>query len=199
MSTLPMPKFLVRDARPEDCDSIYRMIYDLAVYEKMPEKVAISAETLREDAFGHSHPPRFHALVVQLVVDGERGEIEVKTVGYSIYNEVYCSFAGAHLWIEDIFVEEQYRKFGLAGAIVRKLAAYADAHSMDRIEWNVLGWNQLAIGFYKSIGAVDLSTNGRSEGRKEGLSLFRLTEEKYKAYLDRREEQSANGPVITIM
>lgn len=193
---LPKPKFVVRDARPEDCASIYQMIYELAVYEKMAERVAISAETLREDAFGDGHPPRLHALIVQLVVEGSEGrrDTEVKAVGYSIYNEVYASFAGAYLWIEDIFVAEAYRRFGLAKALVRKLAAYAKDRQMEKIEWNVLGWNQLAIGFYKSIGAQDMSEEKKE---KKGLSLFRLTEEKYRQFLS-REEESLNASMITI-
>lgn len=183
-------KFVLRDARPEDCEAIFQMIYDLAIYEKMGERVAITAETLREDAFGDGHPPRFHALVVQLVESSAEGEdTEVTAVGYSIYNEVYSSFTGAYLWIEDIFVAEDYRRFGLAKAIVRKLAAYAKDKQLDRIEWNVLGWNQLAIGFYKSIGAQDVSED-------KNLSLFRLTEEKYRQFLS-REEESLSAPIIT--
>ena len=176
MSTDSTPKFVVRDARPEDCTAIYQMIYDLSVYEKMPEKVTITAETLKFDGFGQGHPPRFYALVVEKV---DKHENALETVGYSIYNDIYCTFRGRLLWIEDIFVAEKYRKFGLAGAIIRKLATFAEREKIDHIDWNVLAWNQLAIGFYHSIGAVNVSDG------YDGLNLFRLTEEKYKQLLEK--------------
>ena len=61
--------------------------------------------------------------------------------------------------IEDIYVCPSYRDFGLGGAIFRKLAMIAAKDKKDRIEWDVLKWNQKAISFYQSIGAFDLTVS----------------------------------------
>jgi len=169
-----MFSYLIRDARPDDCVHIHRLIYDLAVYERMPNNVAITPEILIEDAFGAGHPPRFMALVV---VDRQQ-QPESNIIGYCIYNESYSNFRGRALWIEDIYIQDEHRSRGLAGGIVRKLATYAQREQMAHIEWSVLAWNQLAIGFYNKLGAINRT-------QSEGWTLYRWTQQQYSDYLSR--------------
>ena len=104
-------------------------------------------------------------------------------VGYSIYNEKYSTWKGRILWIEDIYICVPYRKFGLGGAIVRKLASIASKDTMDRIEWSVFRWNHNAVSFYQSVGAFDLT-------KAEDWLLYRFNEDKYREYLARPFKQA---------
>lgn len=72
--------YVIREALPSDMDEIHRLIMELAVYEKMPEQVKITPETLRFDAFGEGHPPRFFSYVVERVGSHQ-------LAGYTIFNE----------------------------------------------------------------------------------------------------------------
>jgi ribosomal protein S18 acetylase RimI-like enzyme len=42
---------------------------------------------------------------------------------------------------------------GIGKALLRHLAGLAIARGCGRMDWNVLAWNEPAIGFYKKLGA----------------------------------------------
>ncbi|MCA9647432.1 MAG: GNAT family N-acetyltransferase, partial [Myxococcales bacterium] len=61
------------------------------------------------------------------------------------------------LYLEDLFVRESARKSGVGGALLVALARIAVERGYARMEWSVLDWNQLAIDFYKGLGAFPMS------------------------------------------
>ena len=56
-----------------------------------------------------------------------------------------------------MFVVPEARRSGAGGAILRHLAAEAVRRGCGRLEWVVLDWNALAIGFYEKLGAKRMS------------------------------------------
>lgn len=163
-------EYVVREARPADCESILALITELAVYEKMPDQVELTADQLREDGFGQGHAPRFQALVVEKVDNKQ-------IIAFSIFIDKYSTWKGRFLWIEDLYVSNAYRRLGVGEAMVRKLAKRAKEAAMPRIEWNVLAWNQLAIDFYKKkLGAIDLTES-------EQWHVFRFPRPTYEQFL----------------
>ena len=48
----------------------------------------------------------------------------------------------------------EYRGSGLGRALLASLAGLAIERGYARLEWAVLDWNQPAIDFYRSLGAV---------------------------------------------
>jgi ribosomal protein S18 acetylase RimI-like enzyme len=48
----------------------------------------------------------------------------------------------------------EYRGSGLGKALLMSLAGLAVERGYARLEWAVLDWNQPAIDFYRSLGAV---------------------------------------------
>ncbi len=76
------------------------------------------------------------------------------SVGYALFFFSYSPAAGAPiLYIEDLFVEEEYRLQGLGKALLSKLATIALKKDCCRMEWHSFAWNEKAIGFYKNLGA----------------------------------------------
>lgn len=131
----------VRDATPQDCAEIHRMLEALAEYERAPGAVKVTAETLRRDGFGAD--PKFAAAIAEL--DGA-------PVGFTLWTYNYSTWEGRRgLFLEDIFVEDRARRFGIGRALMADLARRALAQGFGRIDLNVLTWNP-AREFYQSVG-----------------------------------------------
>jgi GNAT superfamily N-acetyltransferase len=137
----------IRDARPEDADTLLTLIDALADYEKLERPTAEARARLTHDAFERT-PVRFYAVIA---------EHDGKPVAYSLFFETYSSFlAKPTLYLEDLFVLPDARRFGVGDAIFRYLAGEALRRGCGRMEWACLDWNQLAIGFYEKRGAQHL-------------------------------------------
>ncbi len=57
------------------------------------------------------------------------------------------------LFLEDLVVTEELRGTGLGKLLFDAVVAEARATGANRMKWQVLEWNEPAIGFYKKIGA----------------------------------------------
>lgn len=134
----------VRRARPGDESHIARFIRDLARYERLEHQLALSEDRLREHLFGGE--PVCEALIV---------DHDAAPVGFALFFVSYSTFeCRPCLFLEDLYVDPEYRGHGYGLALLRALAANAVSRGMPRLDWHVLDWNQLAIDFYKRQGAT---------------------------------------------
>ena len=79
-------------------------------------------------------------------------------VGFALYFFNYSTWRGQRgIYLEDLFVQEDHRKKGIAFSLMQFLAKTAKEEDCGRIDWSVLKWNQLAIDFYKRLGASEMS------------------------------------------
>ncbi|XP_022905948.1 thialysine N-epsilon-acetyltransferase [Onthophagus taurus] len=152
-----MKEFLVRKAKKEDMKDVYEMIKGLAIFEKMPNEVKISPETLQKDGFGPN--PTFHCFVA---------ELNSEIIGFTIYYYCYSTWLGTSIFLEDLFVKEEFRKQGVGEELFKKVAKLAH-ESSHRLDFHVLRWNP-AVDFYKKLGAIDLT-------KTEEWHLYRLNDE----------------------
>ena len=135
-----------RYAKREDVHLILEFIKELASYEKMLDEVVADEKLLQEWIF-----EKQKAEVIFAVVDG-------KEVGFALFFHNFSTFLGrAGLYLEDLFVKEQYRSKGYGKAILKKLAAIALERGCGRLEWWCLDWNKPSIDFYLSLGAEPMS------------------------------------------
>ena len=136
----------VREARESDLDRILQLIVDLASYEKAAHEVKTTTEQLRTALFGPQ--PAAYALVA---------EWDKHVVGLALYFRNFSTWEGVHgLYLEDLYVMPEYRGFGLGKALLMSLAELTVERGYARLEWAVLDWNQPAIDFYRSLGAVPM-------------------------------------------
>jgi len=92
--------------------------------------------------------------------------IEGEPAGFALFFHNYSTFlAQRGIYLEDLFVRPEARGKGVGFALLRALARIAIERDCGRLEWAVLDWNQLAIDFYKRIGAKPL----------DDWTVFRLT------------------------
>ena len=138
---------IIRDAQIKDSSDILRFIKELARYEKAEHEVTATVEMIEDSIFGA-------ASTVKAVIC----ERDKKPVGFAVYFFNYSTWQGKNgLYLEDLFVTESERGTGAGKLLLRHLARIAVQENCGRFEWNVLDWNEPAIRFYKSIGAVEKS------------------------------------------
>jgi len=134
----------VREARESDLEQIRQLILDLARYERAAQKVKTTTEQLCVALFGPQ--PAAYALVA---------ESDNQVVGFALYFRNFSTWEGVHgIYLEDLYVMPEYRGSGLGKALLTSLAGLAVDRGYARLEWAVLDWNQSAIDFYRSLGAV---------------------------------------------
>lgn len=134
----------IRPATINDTDEILAMIYELALYEKAPDEAKATREQIIASFF--TEEPKVFCEIVE--VDG-------LIAGFAIWFLNYSTWQGKHgIYLEDLFVRPQYRGKGFGKALLKHLAAICEERGYGRFQWWVLDWNQPAIDFYKSLGAI---------------------------------------------
>ncbi len=161
MSFLTTPcGFEIRAACESDVPVILSFVKKLAHYERLTDEVVATEEHLRETLFG-----------VRRTAEVAIGYFDEKPVGFVLFFHNYSTFLGRPgLYIEDLFVDEAYRRRGFGGALLRYVARHAKERGCGRLEWSVLDWNEPAIDFYKKLGALPMSE----------WTVFRITGESLK-------------------
>ncbi|HMP79832.1 MAG TPA: GNAT family N-acetyltransferase [Pirellulaceae bacterium] len=154
----PLPReVIIRFAQPTDVDTILTFIRELAEYEKMSDQVVATDQELQGTLFGER--PAAEALICEWSGD---------PVGFAVFFHNYSTFRGRPgLYLEDLYVRPVWRGRGLGRALLQRLALIAVERGCPRMEWSVLDWNQPAIDFYQSLGALPLND----------WTVFRLTGE----------------------
>lgn len=133
----------IREAREEDMPAVLELIKELAVFEKEPEAVIVTAENLKRDGFGEN--PAFKCFVA---------EAEGGIQGMALVYFRYSTWKGKTVHLEDLIVREAFRGKGLGNALYRKVIEYAREQGVKRTEWVVLDWNTHARDFYERSGAT---------------------------------------------
>jgi len=153
---------VVRPARPGDEADILRLVVALAVYEREPDAVQATEESLRTTLFGQN-PQVFAHLA----------EIDGQIVGLALWLLTYSTWTGApSLYLEDLFVTRAARGTGTGRALLCTLAREARARGCARMDWAVLDWNEKAKNFYHHLGAHHSA--GWEPWRIEGAQLDAL-------------------------
>ena len=152
-----------RFATENDCALILRFIRDLAEYEKMADQVVASEELLREWIF-----EKQKAEVLFVCEEG-------KELGFALFFHNFSTFLGrAGIYLEDLFVLQEYRGKGYGKALLKKLAQIAVERGCGRLEWSCLDWNSPSIDFYRSLGAIPM--DDWTTYRLTGETLKKLSE-----------------------
>ncbi len=138
-----MADLQIREATPDDAALILGFITSLAIYEKAEHEVLASESDIRESLFGDDATA--HGLICS---------INDTPIGFAVYFFNYSTWLGKPgLYLEDLYIEPEYRGSGAGKALLKHLAGTAVAKGCGRFEWSVLDWNTPARKFYASLGA----------------------------------------------
>ena len=142
----------------ENFNDFLGLIDKLAEFEKLLPPNEEAKKRLRRDCL--SENPRYQAFI---------GKIGGKSVSYIIYFLTYSSFlALPTLFLEDLFVLEEYRRHGLGNKMLELVKEIAKSEGCGRIEFTVLKWNKSAQRFYEENKATRLE-----------WFLYRITKEMF--------------------
>jgi GNAT superfamily N-acetyltransferase len=152
----------IEAAAPADVPIIHMLIRELAAFERLLDEAKATEAQLHDGLFG----ARPSAEVVIARVGAE-------VAGFALFFHNFSTFVGKPgLYLEDLYVRQQFRGQGCGEALLRYLARLAVERGCGRFEWSVLDWNQRAIDFYKSLGAQPMAE--WTVFRISGESLTRL-------------------------
>ncbi len=155
MSEKAATEFRIRTATAEDIPLVLALVRELAEYERLSHLVTATETRLRESLFGQ-HPGAE-------VVLGFSGDTPA---GFAVYLHNFSTFLGVKgLWLEDLYIRPELRRHGYGRALLLHVARVARMRGCGRFEWAALDWNETAIRFYKSLGAVAL----------DDWTIFRVT------------------------
>jgi GNAT superfamily N-acetyltransferase len=150
-------KLNIERATERDIPAIVRLVRQLAEYEKLEHAMVSREDDFRQALFGP-----------QRNVDALMAFADDAAVGMALYFYNFSTFQGRRgIYLEDIYVEPEYRGRGIGSALLKRLARVAKEENCARMEWSVLTWNQPSIDFYHRLGAVTL----------DDWRIFRLTGE----------------------
>src|SRR6266542_1587573 len=133
-------------ATRRDVPLILEFIRELAEYERAPGSAVATIDGLTTELFGER--PSAEVLIAYL---------DDEPAGFALFFHNFSTWLGRKgIYLEDIFVRPPARRNGIGEALLREIAAIAVERGCGRLEWSVLNWNELAINFYRKIGAQPL-------------------------------------------
>lgn len=139
---------IVRTAAPGDVSSLLRLLRAKAQFDGVPHSLQATEENLRAELFRSG--PAAHAIVATR---------EDQVVGMATYFQTFSSFLmKPGLWLDDLYVDEPYRKCGVGRELLLWLCREAAASGCARIEWIVAALNTNGRGFYERMGAEVFET-----------------------------------------
>jgi GNAT superfamily N-acetyltransferase len=132
----------IRKGTEVDLEQVLTLVKELAVYEKAPDEVEVTIEEMQNWGFGKDKLFEFFV-----------AEYQHKIVGIALYYYKYSTWKGKCLFLEDIIITENCRRFGLGSKLFNEVVLVAKQQQVRRMEWQVLDWNQPALDFYKKYNA----------------------------------------------
>ncbi|RVW84291.1 hypothetical protein VitviT2T_019464 [Vitis vinifera] len=173
----------IRIANPSDVRPLHKLMYQLAVFERLPHLFSATESSLSSNLFNTppfqsftvfllevsptpfpdapvgAHPPITHVINLDLpIADPESQEFgsggDAVVAGFVLFFPNYSTFLGKPgFYIEDLYVRDCYRRKGFGKMLLSAVAAQAVKMGYGRVEWCVLDWNVNAIKFYEEMGA----------------------------------------------
>ncbi|WP_165370502.1 GNAT family N-acetyltransferase [Hymenobacter persicinus] len=138
-----MSTITIRRGTEADLPRVHALIVELAVYERAPDEVTNTLADMQRDGFGPE--PIFGFFVAETPTQG--------ILGIALFYTAYSTWKGRMLYLEDLVVTEAARGTGIGRKLFDAVVAEARRTHAYRLKWQVLEWNEPAIGFYKRIGA----------------------------------------------
>ncbi len=165
----------IRRAKQSDAPLVLEFIRKLAEYGDISSEATVTESDVRAALFGE-----------RPVAEAILAYVGSEPAGFAVYSFTFSSFMGKPgIFVEDLFVEHQFRGRGVGKALLLTLARLGRERGCGRLEWSVLNWNEQAMEFYQELGAVPM----------DEWTTFRLTGEALERLASSGESQNELSPV----
>jgi GNAT superfamily N-acetyltransferase len=164
----------IRPAKQSDAPLVLEFIRKLAEYGDISSEATVTESDVRAALFGE-----------RPVAEAVLAHVGSEPAGFAVYSFTFSSFMGKPgIFVEDLFVEHQFRGQGVGKALLLTLARLGRERGCGRLEWSVLNWNEQAMEFYQELGAVPM----------DEWTTFRLTGEALERLASSGESQHEFSP-----
>jgi GNAT superfamily N-acetyltransferase len=131
---------IIRSVVETDFEQIVDLFKELAVFEKLPEKMINSVERMKEEK------EFFNCFVAETT--------DKSIVGYATYFFAYYTWIGKSLYMDDLYVKPEFRGKGIGTKLIKQVIDFAKKSGCHKLHWQVSGWNKPAMEYYKNLGAT---------------------------------------------
>ena len=129
----------IKNIEENDFEELVALFLEFATFQNQPEKMKNSVEKMiSEKDFLHGFTAR---------------DEDDRIIGYATFFFAYYTWVGKSLYMDDLYIKEQYRGKGIGTLLINAVIKHAEKEKCDRLRWQVSEWNKPAISFYKSLGA----------------------------------------------
>lgn len=133
----------IKNISKNDIVTVVSLMREFAEYENLSEYCTVTDERLNATMFGE-----------RSFVEGLIAFDDDKPIAYALFYQSFSSFRGERgLFLEDIYIREEYRRHNLGEKMLREIARIAKERGCERIDFHVLEWNTPAVNFYLKHGA----------------------------------------------
>jgi GNAT superfamily N-acetyltransferase len=129
-----------RPASIEDYETLYSMMRDFAHFQKTPERLTLTLEQLKKDK-------DYFQCIVAVTSDNT-------IVGFSTWFFAYYSWTGKAVYMDDLYVVEEYRNQGVGTRLLQAVIQVAKEAGCSKVKWQVSKWNDAGIRYYEKMGAT---------------------------------------------
>eukprot|EP00559_Dactyliosolen_fragilissimus_P008050 CAMPEP_0184870008 /NCGR_PEP_ID=MMETSP0580-20130426/36137_1 /TAXON_ID=1118495 /ORGANISM="Dactyliosolen fragilissimus" /LENGTH=200 /DNA_ID=CAMNT_0027371875 /DNA_START=800 /DNA_END=1402 /DNA_ORIENTATION=+ len=173
----------MRRATQSDSSHIFNLVKGLAIFERDLEAVTVTEKDYERDGFRGDRPLFHCILLEEVKLtdynyngelknDGDNNFKDTESssaigmafwyLGYSLSNghaetrdngDTINDETGRFLYLEDLFIEDAYRRRGGGRAMMYALADICRKLNCISMVWQALDWNTPALAFYEAIGA----------------------------------------------
>lgn len=153
------------NVHPADVPEILGMIKELAEFENAPDSVLATEASLTKtlslapsatDTDPNTHPQKTTPGYAKTFILTAQPENEVAAMALFFHNySTWRSKPG--IYLEDLYVRPKFRRRGYATLLLKELAKEVERIDGGRLEWSCLKWNENALRFYESLGAVQMT------------------------------------------
>jgi GNAT superfamily N-acetyltransferase len=134
---------VVRQAQPGDGSALRAMVEALAISHGHEKDFVATAADFEGGLFGQS------ALIGALIA-----EVDGSPAGCAIWHRSFSTFRGREtMYLEDLSVLPQFRRRGVATALLKALARLAVKGNVPSVTWLMMAWNDAGRALYEAAGA----------------------------------------------
>jgi GNAT superfamily N-acetyltransferase len=138
----------IRDIKIEDLLQVFEQLRKLAAFTGLTDMLVLTPESLEIELF--KPKADWFCLVA---------EIDTKIAGVCLYSITNINRSFHHtpaIYVDALFVDEKYRKSGVAKKLLSSVADVAKKNNFERIELWCSKSNNIAQSTYASLGATKL-------------------------------------------
>lgn len=121
-----------------DYESLVDLFQEMAEFQGVPEKMKNSLEQMENEK----------ECINGFVAKNDEGKI----IGYAVCFFAYFTWIGKSLYMDDLYVRDEYRGQGIGSNLVDAVITYAKEEKCNKLRWQVGKWNKGAIKFYEKLG-----------------------------------------------